>query len=104
MSLAYAFSASMSWTASPGMRRGSVNTMSEAISNDGIAISNRLTTYRLSTRPPRAWPRYDLAIEPGRQQAPAVVVSEVGSVVLQGAFPDGDVHAGRRRDVVLLLG
>src|SRR5918996_983774 len=54
MSLAYAFSASMSWTASPGIRRGSVKTISDAMSSDGIAMSSRLTTYRLSTDRSRA--------------------------------------------------
>jgi hypothetical protein len=31
------------------MSRGSVKTISEAINSDGIAISSRLTRYRLST-------------------------------------------------------
>ena len=43
-SLPYAFSSSMSCTTSPGIRRGSVKTMSEAISSDGNAISSRRTT------------------------------------------------------------
>jgi hypothetical protein len=34
-SLPYAFSSSISWTTSPGMRRGSVKTMSEAIEQRG---------------------------------------------------------------------
>src|SRR5437879_2998766 len=96
MSRAYAFSESMSWTASPGMSRGSVKTISEAISSDGIATSTRFATYRFSNA--------RLAVEPGRQQAAAVVVAHVRSVVLERAFPDGDVHAGRHLHVVLLLG
>ena len=35
---------SMSWTTSPGIRRGSVKTMSEASSSDGIATSKRRRT------------------------------------------------------------
>ena len=42
MSLPYAFSSTMSWTASPGRSRGSVNTITEAITSDGIATSRRL--------------------------------------------------------------
>src|SRR5438309_1896312 len=95
-SRAYAFSESMSWTASPGISRGSVKTISEAISSDGIATSSRFATYRFRNA--------RLAVEPGRRQAAAVVVAHVRSVVLERAFPDGDVHAGRHLHVVLLLG
>src|SRR5205823_5961085 len=49
-SLPYAFSSSMSWTTSPGIRRGRVNTMSEAISSDGTATRRRRRTY-LRMRP-----------------------------------------------------
>src|SRR5688572_22283714 len=96
MSLAYDVSASMSWTASPGIRRGSVNTINDAISSDGIAMSSRLARYRLST--PVS------AVQPGRQQPRAVVVAEVGAVVLERALPDRDVDSRRHLHVVLLLG
>src|SRR5689334_17460506 len=94
MSLAYDVSASMSCTASPGISRGSVKTMNEAMSNDGTATTRRRARYRLSTS----------AIEPGRHEASPVVVAEARRVVLQRVLPDADVLARRHLDVVLLAG
>src|SRR5258705_1498477 len=94
-SLPYAFSSSMSCTASPGSSRGRVRTMSEAMISEGIATTSRLRRYRLST---------GSAIEPGREQTAAPVVAEIGHVVLEGAVPDADVDAGGCVDVVLLVG
>src|SRR5438105_3134219 len=79
------------------MRRGSVNTMSEAISSDGIATNIRLTRYLFSTRDP-------LAVEPRRRHSAADVVAEIRRVILQRAVPHRDVDLRRRRHVVLLLG
>src|SRR5688572_8027530 len=110
MSLAYAFSSSMSWTASPGMRRGRANTTTDAISSDGIAMKSRLTMYRRSmaqrrgTRKPRSPADPTLPVEPGGQQATAVVVADIGPVVLEGGVPDGDVDRRRQLHVVLLPG
>src|SRR5689334_21752192 len=94
MSFAYEVSASMSWTASPGIRRGSVNTITDVIRSEGIAITSRRARYRLSTAS---------AIQPGRRQAAAVVVADVRRVVLQRAVPHGDVDARWDLDVILLL-
>src|SRR6266705_2713566 len=85
----------MRLTTSPGMRRGSAKTISDAIRNDGIATSRRLARYRWSTVS---------AIEPGCDQSPAVVEAEVRAVVLQRAVPDGGVRRGAERHVVLLVG
>src|SRR5512145_2541349 len=122
MSLAYAFSSSMSWTTSPGMSRGSVKTIIVAISSDGTATSSRVAKYRLSTSgPPERASRLartrremgglgghfgapHLPIQPGGHQPPAVVVAQIGAVVLQRVVPHRDVHARRRLNVVLLLG
>src|SRR6185436_9876094 len=93
-SLPYAFSSSMSCTASPGSSRGRVKTMSEAMISEGIATTSRLRRYRLST---------GSAVEPGREQTAAPVVAEIGHVVLEGAVPHPDVDAGGRVDVVLLV-
>src|SRR5512138_3024971 len=101
MSFAYKVSASMSCTASPGMRRGSVNTMALAISSEGMATSSRRARYRLST--PASSPRIS-AIQPGGREPPAEVVAEVRAVVLQRALPHRDAEAGMDRDVVLLRG
>src|SRR5262249_14554774 len=46
--------------------------------------------------------RVGSAVEPGGAQAPAVVVAEVGRVVLEGALPHGDVRPRGKVDVVLL--
>src|SRR6185503_13073802 len=103
----------MSWTASPGMRRGSAKTTREAISSEGTAITSRVRTYRFSMGAGRAAPSGRrpgpaaapaLAVQPRGHQPPAVVVADVRSVVLERGVPDRDVHAGVRRDVVLLLG
>src|SRR5689334_12862161 len=85
----------MSWTASPGIRRGSVNTITDAMISDGMATSSRRARYRFST---------DSAVEPGGRQPPSVVVAEIGSVVLEGAVPDGRIGLRDRGDVVHLLG
>ena len=39
----------MSTTTSPGISRGNVKTISDAITRDGIATNRRLARYRLST-------------------------------------------------------
>src|SRR5689334_2091572 len=93
-SFAYDVSASMSCTASPGIRRGSVKTITEAISSEGIAITSRRARYRLSTRS---------AIQPGRHEPSAVVVAEVRGVVLQRAVRHRGVHPADRGRVVDLL-
>src|SRR5213594_3827100 len=98
-SLAYAFSASMSTTTSPGMSRGSVKTISDAISRDGIATRSRLARYRLSTGGGRPLP-----LEPRGHEPPAVVVAHVRPVVLDRALPDRDVDGRWHLHVVLLLG
>src|SRR5258706_2770165 len=84
------------------MSRGSVKTMSDAISSDGIATTNRFARYRLSTVRPAA-SAVPSPIQPRRHQAAAVVVPDVWSVVLQRGVPHADVHARRDGDVVLLL-
>src|SRR6266849_155094 len=94
-SLPYAFSSSMSWTASPGSSLGRVKTMSEAITSEGIATTRRLRRYRLST---------GSAVEPGRLEATAVVVAHIRSVVLHGRIPDRGLGHGRQLNVVLLPG
>src|SRR6266849_3140751 len=43
-------------------------------------------------------------LEPGGEEPPAVVVTEVGPIVLQRPIPGGDVDAGGNLDVVLLAG
>ena len=70
-SFAYAFSSSIIATTSPGISRGRVKTISDAISSDGIATTNRFARYRLSIGAV-------LPFEPGRHQAAAVVVAELG--------------------------
>src|SRR5207249_5420354 len=99
-SLAYAFSASISTTTSPGISRGSVKTISDAISSEGIAMSRRFARYRLST----TGRRDSSPVEPRRHEPAAVVVAHVRPVVLERALPDRDVDAGRHLHVVLLLG
>src|SRR5215831_15422183 len=99
MSFAYEVSASMSCTASPGMRRGSVKTIAVAITSEGTATSNRRARYRLST--PASSPPAS-AIQPGGREPPAEIVAEVGAVVLQRALPHGDAEARMDGDVVLL--
>src|SRR5712664_771995 len=91
----------MSCTASPGISRGSVKTMAVAISSEGTATSNLRARYRLST----SWssPRAS-ALEPRRDEPTAVVVAEVGPVVLQRTVPHRGVHLSHRRRVVDLLG
>src|SRR5262245_8673725 len=101
MSFAYEVSASMSCTASPGMRRGRVNTIAVAISSEGTATSNRRARYRLST--PASSPRGS-AIQPCRREAAAEIVAEVRAVVLQRALPHRDAEPRMNRDVVLLRG
>src|SRR2546428_6726779 len=93
-SRAYAFSSSMRLTTSPGMSRGSAKTISDAMSSDGTATSRRLARYRRSTAS---------AVEPGCGQSSAVVVAEVGAVVLERAVPDGGVGGRRELHVVLLI-
>src|SRR5207247_3493062 len=93
-SRAYAFSSSIRLTTSPGMSRGSVKTISDAISSDGIATSRRLARYRRSTVS---------AVEPGRDQPPTVVEAEVRAVIFQRAVPDRGVRRGAERHVVLLV-
>src|SRR5882672_4165699 len=90
----------MSCTASPGISRGSVKTMAVAISSEGTATSNLRARYRLST----SWssPRFS-ALEPRRDEPAAVVVAEVGPVVLQRALPDGRVDLRDGGRVVGLL-
>src|SRR6185503_19398644 len=46
----------------------------------------------------------ELAVEPGGHEPPAVVISEVRSVVDERPVPHRDVHAGPELHVVLLLG
>src|SRR5437016_5434338 len=91
----------MSCTASPGISRGSVKTMTVAISSEGTATSNLRARYRLST----SWwsPRVS-ALEPRRDEPAAVVVAEVGPVVLQRTVPYRGVHLSHRRRVVDLPG
>src|SRR5688572_26636119 len=94
MSLAYDVSASISCTASPGIRRGSVNTIIDAMSSDGSAIRSRRARYLLSTVS---------AVQPGCHEPPAVIVADVGGVVLDRGVPDADVNTRRQLHVVLLL-
>src|SRR5262249_24575014 len=79
----------------PGIRRGRLKTTSDAISSDGSATSTRRARYRRSTRS---------ALQPGGEKPAAVIVAEIGAVVLKRAVPHRDVDAGIRRDVVLLPG
>src|SRR5207248_2807941 len=72
-SFAYAFSSSIIATTSPGMSRGSVNTMSDAISSDGMATTSRFARYRLSIG---GW----LPVEPRGDEPPAIVVADVRDV------------------------
>src|SRR5437899_2081021 len=82
-------------TDSPRMGPGSVKTINDAMSSDGTATSRRVARYRRSTAS---------AVEPGRDQSPAVVEPEVRAVVLQRAVPDGGVRRGAECHVVLLVG
>src|SRR5882762_9727056 len=104
-SLAYAFSASISTTTSPGISRGSVKTISDAISSEGIAMSSRFARYRLSTgRRPRGAPApASRPVQPRGGQPPAEIVAEVRRVVLQRALPRRDAEPRVDLDVVLLL-
>src|SRR5690349_1641860 len=90
----------MSCTASPGMSRGSANTIALAISSEGIATTSRRARYRLNTR---GSPRGASAIQPGGHQPTAVVVAEVRAVVLERAVRQRRVHRPDRRRVVHLL-
>src|SRR5688572_15596268 len=94
MSLAYDVSASISCTASPGIRRGSVNTIIDAMSSDGSAISSRRARYRLST---------GSAVQPGRHEPTAVVVADVRAVILQRRIPDADVRRRWHLHIELLF-
>src|SRR5438093_10309293 len=94
-SRAYAFSSSMRLTTSPGMSRGSVKTINDAMSSDGTATSRRVARYRGSTAS---------AVEPGRDQAPAVVEAEVRAVVLECGVPHRRVRRRAELHVVLLVG
>src|SRR3989475_9445582 len=106
----------MSWTASPGSRRGSVKTISDAIRSDGTAISRRFARYRFNTGgrndrapgsiagggggaggPFRGPP--SPTGQPGRHQPTPVVITEAPRVVLPRALPDADVHARPQPDV-----
>src|SRR5467141_58920 len=91
----------MSCTASPGISRGSVNTMAVAISSEGTATTSRRTRYRLSTPSPR--PRTS-PVEPCREEAAAVVVAEVRPVILQRAVPHRGIDLPDRGRVVNLPG
>src|SRR5205823_9580357 len=123
-SLAYAFSSSIIATTSPGISRGSVKTMSDAISSDGIATTSRFARYLLSidspapapaagrtSRPPGGVgglggarsPPCQSSTQPRRHQPAAVVVADVGPIVLQRTVPHADIDARRHGDVVLLL-
>src|SRR5437660_7777909 len=90
-SLPYAFSSSMSWTTSPGIRRGRVNTMSEAISSDGTATRRRRRTYLRMRALDAAASESRLLVDPGGHQPPAIVEAVVRHVVL-------DVRVPRRED------
>src|SRR5262245_14430904 len=91
----------MSWTTSPGIRRGSVKTITDAMISEGMATSSRLKKYRLNTSAPSP-PR--LPFQPGRHQPATVVVAHVRGVVPERAVPDSDVDLGGHLYVVLLLG
>src|SRR5678815_2501782 len=52
----------------------------------------------------RERPGDTLAVEPCSHEAAAVIVAEIGAVVLQGAVPDRDVDSRGELHVVLLLG
>src|SRR5256885_3386025 len=94
-SRAYAFSSSMRLTTSPGMSRGSVKTINDAMSSAGTATSRRVARYRRSTAS---------AVEPGRDQSPAVVEAEVRAVVLECGVPHRRVRRRAELHVVLLVG
>src|SRR4029453_9250431 len=73
----------MSWTTSPGSSRGSENTITDAISSDGIATRSRRSTYFFTKLD--GLPR--LLVQPGGHQAPAVVVADIGPEVLDVRHP-----------------
>src|SRR5258705_6615888 len=104
-SLAYAFSASIRTTTSPGINRGSVKTISEAISSEGTAMSRRFARYRLSTgRRRRAAPALaSRPVQPRGGQPSTQVVAEVRRIVLQRVLPRRDAESRVDLDVVLLL-
>src|SRR5881409_3501622 len=85
----------MRLTTSPGMSRGSVKTINDAMSSDGTATSRRVARYRRSTAS---------AVEPGRDQSPAVVEAEVRAVVLERGVPHRRVRRRAELHVVLLVG
>src|SRR5437660_1338288 len=91
----YACSSSMRLTTSPGMSRGSVKTINDAMSSDGTATSRRVARYRRSTAS---------AVEPGRDQSPAVVEAEIRAVVLERGVPHRRVRRRAELHVVLLVG
>src|SRR5882724_13674469 len=95
----------MSWTTSPGMSRGSVKTMSEAMSSDGTATTRRRKTY--SRMMPAAAADL-LLVDPDGHEPAAVVEAVVRHEVLDVGVPrrqdlDRAVHAEQRlvREVAL---
>src|SRR4030095_1138842 len=88
----------MSWTTSPGRSRGSENTITDAISSDGIATSRRRRTYFFT---PRGAPR--LLVQPGGHPPARVIVADVGAEVLHIGLPRRHrAHRGAEQDIGLL--
>src|SRR6266446_413462 len=93
----------MSWTTSPGMRRGRTKTIREAIRSDGRATTRRRRMYvRMAQRGrgagTAAAARLVLLVDPGGHEPAAVVEAVVRHVVLDVGLPGRDdldraVHA-----------
>src|SRR6266545_1552399 len=89
----------MSWTTSPGRSRGSENTITDAISSDGIATRSRRRTYFFTKLD--GLPR--LLVQPSGHQATAVVVADIRPEVLHIRLPGRHrAHRGAEQDIGLL--